>query len=199
MQWLTIKNYPHYQISSCGKIRSIDRELSITDSKRGITYLKFFKGRLLYQAAHKDTKYFQVSLWKENKSKNYYVHRLLAETFIPNPENKPEVNHIDGNRQNNALENLEWCTRIENVAHAMKTGLKIYTNKLTKKEFLDCLIDVINGESYLSLSKRVPYKVPFLSTKLRQIAKEFSLEEELNESIYKQQIERAKINGNKNR
>lgn len=77
-------------------------------------------------------------------------------------------------------------------------GLKIYTNRLTKEEFINCLYDVINGESYTSLSSRVPYKVPFLSVKLRKIAKELGLENELNESLYMQRVIRARINGAKN-
>lgn len=67
------------------------------------------------------------------------------EAFIPNPDNLPEVNHIDGNRQNNHVENLEWISSIGNVQHAINTGLKIYTNRLTEEEFLECIECVINN------------------------------------------------------
>lgn len=56
------------------------------------------------------------------KGKSVYLHRLLAKTFIPNPENKPYVNHIDNDPSNNRLDNLEWCTQRENIHHAMKQG-----------------------------------------------------------------------------
>lgn len=192
MQWLPIKGYEElYEVSDTGEVRSVDRVLSVTNQKE-----RLFKGRVLLQTMNKQVQYKQVSLWKENKGTSYYVHRLVAEAFIPNPESKPEVNHIDGNRQNNHISNLEWVTSGENSLHASKTGLRVYTNRLTKDEFLDCLYDVINGESYQSLSSRVPYKIPFLSTKLRALAKEFNLETELDESLYTQRVNRARVNGN---
>ena len=192
MQWLPVKGYEElYEVSDTGEVRSVDRVLAVTNQKE-----RLFKGRVLLQTMNKQVQYKQVSLWKENKGTSYYVHRLVAEAFIPNPEDKPEVNHIDGNRQNNHISNLEWVTSGENSLHASKTGLRVYTNRLTKDEFLDCLYDVINGESYQSLSSRVPYKVPFLSTKLRALAKEFNLETELDESLYIQRVNRARVNGN---
>lgn len=68
-------------------------------------------------------KYSVVSAMVDGKQKHFYVHRLMAEAFIPNPENKPQVNHKDGNRSNNDLSNLEWVTAKENVVHAYETNL----------------------------------------------------------------------------
>lgn len=195
MNTLPIKNYEgFYSISANGDIYSLDRTIIGTD---GVKYFK--KGQKIKCTSNKQTNYYQVSFWKDNKGTWLYLHRLLAEHFIKNPLNKPEVNHIDGNRQNNCLSNLEWVTSKENSQHAIKTGLITYTNRLTRDEFITCLQDVINGESYKSLSQRVPYKVPFLSTKIRQIAKEIGLENELNESLYQQKLKRAVINGINNR
>ena len=67
--------------------------------------------------------YLRVRLYKNNKYKNFYVHRLVAEAFIPNQKNKPDVNHKDGDKQNNTSTNLEWCTEKENTAHAIKNKL----------------------------------------------------------------------------
>lgn len=71
----------------------------------------------------RDGKYRAVSIQENGKQVHLFVHRLVAEAYIPNPENKPEVNHLDGDPSNNNVENLEWCTRRENAVHAVKTGL----------------------------------------------------------------------------
>ena len=68
--------------------------------------------------------YLVAHLSKDNKAKNILVHRLVAESFIPNPNKYPCVNHIDGNKQNNNINNLEWCTHSENDLHAYKIGLR---------------------------------------------------------------------------
>jgi len=186
-----IKNYEGlYEINYKGEVRSIDRTVLGTD---GVIYP--FKGKKLALTPHKDTGYLIVNLWKNNKGSGFYVHRLVAQAFIPNNENKPEVNHIDGNKRNNHISNLEWVTSKENTQHAINTGLKVYTNRLTEEEFLECLQVILAGESYQKLSERVPYKVPFLSTKIRQIARKHNLEHLLDVALYEQKVKRARING----
>ncbi len=82
---------------------------------------------------HKGTEYtlLFVHLFKDKKSKSFLVHRLVAETFLPNPENKPQINHKDGNPLNNYIDNLEWADFFENMQHAQKNGL---LNQFTDKQ-----------------------------------------------------------------
>ena len=68
--------------------------------------------------------YYRCCLSKNGNNKTVKVHRIVAETFIPNPNNLAQVNHIDGNKQNNNVDNLEWCSQSENMKHAYKNGLK---------------------------------------------------------------------------
>lgn len=83
------------------------------------------KTHYIYKTYTKQGEYDRVgiSLGSKNNQKTFYVHKAIAETFIPNPDNKPQVNHIDGNKQNNAIENLEWATISENTLHAFVNGL----------------------------------------------------------------------------
>ena len=102
-----------YQISNLGNIKSLPK-----GDGNG------YRERLLKPEAknHNHTTYYRVSLSKDGKVKRYAVHRLVAEAFIPNPENKPFVNHIDNNGSNNNVENLEWCTHSENMQHSSNQG-----------------------------------------------------------------------------
>lgn len=121
--WKDIKEYEGcYQVSNLGRIKSLDR---MTNNQYG-EY--FMKGRILKNSIIKDKGYCRVSLNNGNGKISKRVHRLVAEAFIPNPENKPEVNHKDGNKLNNCVSNLEWCTNKENIEHSIRTGLKKHCN-----------------------------------------------------------------------
>lgn len=125
--WKDIKSYEgYYQVSNLGRVRSVNRIVIRGDGQR-----EKRKGQLMklrYSNSKKaleknSNKRVSVILNKNGKKTCHLVHRLVAEAFIPNPENKETVNHIDGNTQNNSINNLEWATRSENVQHAYDNGL----------------------------------------------------------------------------
>ena len=111
-RWKDIKGYKGmYQVSNHGFVRSWKNGgHGKRDKPKEI-------GRL------GNGEYNMVALCNEGDSRSETVHRIVAEAFIPNPENKPCVNHIDGNKKNNHVSNLEWCTYSENINHAVETGL----------------------------------------------------------------------------
>lgn len=125
--WKDIPGYEGiYQASPDGLIRSCDRTVNHTDGR-----VRNLKGKVL--AGRKARKgYLQVLLRKDKSSISEYVHRLVAKTYLPNELNLPEVNHIDGNNQNNNVNNLEWCTRKHNMAHAKENNLIDYRNLNSK-------------------------------------------------------------------
>lgn len=115
--WLPVRGYEGlYEVSDKGRVRSLDRKV-IYSTGREVLH----RGRILKDTAGK-AGYPQVVLTKDKEKKNYSVHRLVAEAFIPNPENKEQVNHIDRNKENNNISNLEWVTHQENADHAVASG-----------------------------------------------------------------------------
>ena len=114
-QWLDVAGYEgFYQVSNLGRVKTVQR---YEPKRKRIIQEKI---RTLV-AVHG---YLNCELWKEGKHKRYAVHRLVATAFIPNPEGKPQVNHLDGDKSNNSVTNLEWCTASENEYHANETQLK---------------------------------------------------------------------------
>ncbi len=134
-KWKDIKGFEGlYQVSNLGRVKSLERykenhgKLQKVEEKIKTINIK-------------NSGYQFVQLYKNNKYKNLMVHRLVAQAFIPNVNNKPQINHIDGNKLNNNVTNLEWITKSENEKHAWNAGLKQCTEKLkettrkTNKEY----------------------------------------------------------------
>lgn len=111
-EWKAIKGYGgKYLINEHGKVYSLHKKdyLKLVVNNRG---------------------YVTATLWKDSKRKKHIVSRLVAEHFIPNVYNKEQVNHIDGNKLNNHVSNLEWVTGSENIEHAFNTGLSKTSNRV---------------------------------------------------------------------
>jgi hypothetical protein len=117
--WKDISGYEgFYKVSNMGRVKSLSR---IVNNNGGIKVIR----ETILKTSSKNNWYHYVKLSINNVGKVYRVHRLVAETFIPNPENKRTVNHIDGNKENNLITNLEWNTHSENLQHAYDTGLQV--------------------------------------------------------------------------
>lgn len=120
--WKDIEGYEGlYQVSNLGRVRSVDR--IITSSYPYGTKTSFLKGKIRKLSLDGQGQYLQVNLNKENKQKQFLVHRLVAQAFVSNPKYKETVNHINGIKTDNIADNLEWATRSENEKHAYRMGL----------------------------------------------------------------------------
>lgn len=107
-EWRMPDSSPYFLVSFNGEVKTSDT------------------GRMI-KAGNNGNGYFQVQVMRKGKRYTRYVHRLVAECFVPNPNGYKEINHIDGNKANNSAENLEWCTHSENMYHSFRTGLRPMT------------------------------------------------------------------------
>ena len=115
--WKDVIGYEgYYKASNLGRVKSLDR---ISNSNGG-EFIK--KEKMLKPSVNKG--YLQVHLWGDSIKEVKKIHRIVAIAFIENNENKPQINHKDGNKENNHVNNLEWCSNSENQKHAYANGLK---------------------------------------------------------------------------
>ena len=165
--WKDINGYEgQYQISNYGRVKSLSRFQDGRLRKTKEFFIKQFESTYGY---------YQISLFKNHKKKNYRVHRLVAENFIENPKNMKVVNHIDGNKKNNRADNLEWVTYRENTHHAWKLGLcstdkNIYhTIPIIKLNKNNKVIKIYKSEKEASIDNNISIKA--INNCLRGISK----------------------------
>lgn len=117
--WKDIKGYEGlYQVSDMGRVKSLSRKIN--------SAIQPSKSRLKIETILTQTrafKYLKVMLANNKVNKVYFVHRLVCSAFMLNPDNLEQINHKDGNKYNNRLDNLEWCSRSDNAKHSFKLGL----------------------------------------------------------------------------
>lgn len=163
-----IERFPKYFVSNKGNV---------------LSFARFKDGRLLHKQKE-SIGYLSVKLSEKGKYKTILIHRLVAETFIPNPLNKRTVNHIDGDKQNNFLENLEWCTFSENSIHAVKNNLikRVYGedchNSKFKKEDIARIFYLSKSLSARKISKIYGVCNTTISDILKQ--KSYTLKQQIN-------------------
>lgn len=133
--WTTIPGFENYEVNS---------QLEIRNKRRKVVLSGWLDHRTKKGSGGE---YMKLTIKLKGKKINLKVHRLIALAFIPNPSNSPYINHKDGNKLNNAVENLEWCTAKENVHHAIKNGLfpQGFKSKI--------VLDIHSGVYYNSLKE----------------------------------------------
>lgn len=158
--WKDIPGYKGYQASSIGRIRTHNK----------ITYTehhgeRHWKDRILKPKKDKENN-LRVSLWKNNKERTILVHRLIGSTFLENNlDTKLTINHKDGNRLNNNVENLEWITRKENIQYGYEHG---QYDSMCKKCKLKINDKIINFASLSKASKYLGKNVGYISYKIKK-------------------------------
>jgi hypothetical protein len=168
-----LKNYKHHTISTDGVVTNLK-----TGSKKSTWVSK--------------AGYYMVNIHESGIPYVHYVHRLLAGSFIPNPDNKRTVNHKDGNKLNNCLTNLEWATDSENIKHAYDNSLNYCSTKKISDEILsNILTRFLAGENLTTISKSYDLSLPTISTYIEK----YSLKIGLHQKFIDEKVRQKKIRG----
>ena len=130
--WLPIEGYENlYEVSNLGRVRSLEHTVTNKNGSK-----RKFPGKILKPRAHRNG-YLKAELYKNGIRRYFLLHRLVATAFIPNPNNLPQVNHLDEDKTNNTVENLEWCTAEYNNNYGTHNERNIKLRKIIRCVELD--------------------------------------------------------------
>lgn len=138
-----------YEVSETGIVRGLERYVALADGRK-----RLVKARVLVARVN-NYGYVTVRLSKEGETRTCFVHRLVASAYIPNPNNLPQVNHISGDKLDNAPANLEWVNASENSYHAYREGLNKHCGG--NHTFAVTIVDNDTGETYESIKALCKY------------------------------------------
>lgn len=158
-KWKEIKGYEgKYIVSNYGEIISLPRYKNNHSKKQ------YVEPKEIPRYTNSVNGYVYVALYKDGNMRNIRLHRLVAEAFVEKIKNKNQINHIDGNKQNNRADNLEWYTSQENMRHAYNIGLKNNDGQKIKVNQYDLKGNFINSfDSILEASKITGYNIANIS------------------------------------
>ena len=139
MEWRDIKNFEgYYQVSDTGLVKAVNRIVTFSDGRKRNYPEKLLPIKEWFKNGNK---YLMVGLTKHHKTVGFSVHRLVAEAFIPNPNNYPQVNHKDENRTNNNVDNLEWCSAEYNNRYSRAVKILQFNKKGTFIKEWNCIAE----------------------------------------------------------
>jgi hypothetical protein len=160
--------FTDYLISNCGRLKTKARKLRYVHAVTGNEHFRQSQERFLKVQYNDLTGYKFYQPYKEQKLYNAPIHRLVAETFLPRINGKDYINHKDGNKHNNRVDNLEWCTNEYNHEHATKTGLKAKGEQIGSSKLNDNSVHAIKwflskGVNHTELGKAFQISRPNIS------------------------------------
>jgi len=149
----TIRNFPDYKVSNYGRVKTNSRKVRYVHAITGKEHFRTTECKFLKVHENKRTGYKFCQLYKQKKMYNITVHSIVASTFLERQSSLDVVNHKDGNKHNNVVENLEWCSNEYNHEHAKKTGLKAKGSDIKNSKLNDSSVYAIKYFLKKGLSK----------------------------------------------
>ena len=141
--WKTISEASNFMVSNYGRVKSLGRKVRYVHAKTGKEHFRLTQDVILKEFNSKYGYKTVLIRCDDGRKRNLMTHRLVAKAFIPNPENHPVVNHKDGNRINNHVDNLEWCTVQYNSQHSMKIGTSKFGSNHTVSKLNEPFVELL--------------------------------------------------------